>query len=598
MMAVTPKTVRARVPLIVLSAVGAAAAAAVAVVAIRLANDGLEPEGRNWWLVTELALGFSFVPLGGALLTRGRYPLGIAFVFVGTTQAASAVLYEWHAWHRSTAPVLGGGRSVEVLGLLVLAMVVPFLMRWPRDHARGDPLTGWLALGALAAAAGSAAAIFDRVGDLPGAHVAAPLVLLATVPLVAVGAFVADVRDDSRALATVSHRFLVWAILVSGITVLYTLLVAGFGSVLGANGPAWLLVGVTGGLAVVLEPARARLRHFVDDLVYGQRDDPLAIVRQLVSQQIATGTDVDTNLLRTLADTVGAVLRLDHVAIEVLSSSGWARVAEHGESVDGDEVFPLASGDQVIGRLVVGCIGSTLGARDRTVLSDVVPHLTLAVGLVRVTGDLRRSRLAVVTAQEEERRRLRRDLHDGVGSNLTGISLALHTVSRRMRRGDADPNDVALLDRLASEVDRSVGEVKRIVRDLRPTALDDQSLSAALAEFARSFANVIDVSLHLPEAEPVLPAAVEIAIYRIATEALTNVVRHASASSCCVWLVVAEHVELDVRDDGVGIAAAHPAGVGLAAMRERATQLGGTLVISSIEPHGTRVHACLPMAVA
>jgi signal transduction histidine kinase len=494
--------------------------------------------------------------------------------------------------------VLDAAQVVEIAGLLALAVVVPFLVPWPREGIAEDRLTRWLALGVLTAGVGCAAAIFDNIGDLPGAHVAAPLLLVSTVPLVAVGAFVADAREDPLAPATVSHRFLVWAILASGIVVLYTVLVAGFGSVLGANGPAWLLVGVTGGLAMVLEPVRARLRHFVDDLVYGQRDDPLAVVRQLVGQQIATGTDVDERLLVSLADTLAGALRLDHVAIDVLSSTGWARAAEHGERVEHDEVLALATGDQILGRLVVGCSGSTLGGRGRNVLSDVVPLVTLAVGLVRLTSDLRRSRLAVVSAQEEERRRLRRDLHDGVGPTLTGISLALHTVNRRMRRSGADTYDVSLLVQLAGEVDRLVSEVKRIVRDLRPTALDDQSLPAALAEFARTFDGVIEVRLDLPATEPTLPAAVEIAVYRIATEALTNVVRHASASSCYLRLDIADNVELDVRDDGIGIPSVHPAGVGLAAMRERAALLGGTLVITSIRPHGTRVHASLPVAVA
>src|SRR5262249_37971170 len=85
-------------------------------------------------------------------------------------------------------------------------------------------------------------------------------------------------------------------------------------------------------------------------------------------------------------------------------------------------------------RPVVGCRSAVLGRRDRAVLADVVPHVTLAVGLVRLTGDLRRSRLSVVTAREEERRRLRRDLHDGVGPSLTGISMGLRTVVRRLRR--------------------------------------------------------------------------------------------------------------------------------------------------------------------
>jgi signal transduction histidine kinase len=232
------------------------------------------------------------------------------------------------------------------------------------------------------------------------------------------------------------------------------------------------------------------------------------------------------------------------------------------------------------------------------VLADVVPHITLAVGLVRLTGELRRSRLNVVTAREEERRRLRRDLHDGVGPALTGISMGLHTLMRRLPQSGLDPSDTALLGRLADEVGTSAGEVKRIVRDLRPTALDDQGLAGAITEFARSLDGCLCITLDLPRPDCTLPAAVETAAYRIALEALNNVVRHAQASSCRVYLSVGNQVELDVTDDGVGIAARHPAGVGLATMRERAIELGGATLIEAVEPHGTRVHATLPLGAS
>src|SRR5262249_7531509 len=128
------------------------------------------------------------------------------------------------------------------VGTSVLVFVVPWLLPWPRGRSR-DPMTRWLGLGVVAAWIGGTAAVVERVGDLPGAHVAGPLLLVATVPLIAVGAFVADIRDDRSALGAVSHRFLVWVILVSGVVLLYTALVAGFGLLLGADGPAWLLVG-------------------------------------------------------------------------------------------------------------------------------------------------------------------------------------------------------------------------------------------------------------------------------------------------------------------------------------------------------------------
>ena len=218
--------------------------------------------------------------------------------------------------------------------------------------------------------------------------------------------------------------------------------------------------------------------------------------------------------------------------------------------------------------------------------------------MVRLTNEVRRSSLAIVSTREEERRRIRRDLHDGLGPSLTGVGMGLHTVVRRLGRSDADPPTLALLSRLADEVEASVGEVKRIVRDLRPTALDDHGLAGALTEFVRGLHGVLEVELDLPTDEPVLPAAVEVATYRIATEALTNVVRHAAASSCRLRLVVDDHVDIDVTDDGVGIAPSQRAGVGMATMRERATELGGTLAVVAVLPHGTRVHAMLPLVVA
>ena len=590
----------ARVRLVLVAAsVLAAMVGAGAVLFLRLSNSGFEPEGRNWWIVAETLLGLAYLPLGTALAVRGRSSLGIAFNVTGTCALLSALAAEWHAYNESARglPVIEHARVVQTVGLLVLVLVVPWLLPWPRGRGH-DPMTRWLALGVVAAWAGSIAALVERVGDLPGAHVAGPVLLVATVPLIAVGAFVAEIRDDRSALGTVSHRFLVWVILVSGVVLIYTALVAGFGLLLGANGPAWLLVGVTGGLAVAAEPARSRLRHLVDDLVYGQRGDPLAVVRQLVNQQVATATEVNETLLASLAVTIADALRLDHVAVDLVSATNnWTRIAECGDPRGHDESFPLAMGDQLLGRLVVGWRGAALGRRDREVLADVVPHVTLAVGLVRLTGDLRRSRLSVVTAREEERRRLRRDLHDGVGPSLTGISMGLRTVVRRLRRTGAEVKDVSLLDRLADEVDTSAGEVKRIVRDLRPTALDDQGLAGALAEFARSLDGVLEVTLNLPSVDCTLPAAVETATYRIAMEALNNVVRHAGATRCSLSLAVTDHVELDITDNGIGIGHRHPTGVGLTTMRERAAELGGRTAIASITPHGTRVHAMLPLVL-
>jgi two-component system NarL family sensor kinase len=566
---------------------------------LRATNTGYEPVGRNWWFVADTVLGTTFLPLGTALAVRGRVALGLCFAVVAAGGLLNAIAAEWTA--RSGAgsgpPVIAEGRPPQVIGLSVLVLVVPFLLPWPRAGAR-DPLTRWLAVGAASGCIGTSAALFDRIGDLPGAHVAGPLFLIATVPFTAVGAYVADVRNEPGALGKMSRRFLFWVILASGIGLLYTVLVAGFGLLLGANGPAWLLVGVTVVVAVAVEPARSRLRQIVDSLFYGQRGAPLTVVRQLVNQQVATAADVTDTLLPSLAATLASGLRLDHVAIDVCTTAGeWKRVGESGSETDHDELFPLMRGEEEVGRLITGCRDNHLGRRYREVLGDVVPHLTVAVGVVQLTRELQRSRLRELAAREEERRRLRRDLHDRVGPALTGISMGLHAVLRRLRRNDAAIEDVSLLAQLAAEVDRSAGDVKRIVRDLRPSALDDQGLAGALAEFVRSLNGVLDVDLRMPGTGGALPAAVETATYHITMEALNNVVRHAAATRCSVLLTVSDHVDLDITDNGIGIPARHRPGVGLVAMRERASELGGSTEIGSVSPHGTRVHAVLPMSV-
>ncbi len=135
------------------------------------------------------------------------------------------------------------------------------------------------------------------------------------------------------------------------------------------------------------------------------------------------------------------------------------------------------------------------------------------------------------------------------------------------------------------------------MRDLRPTALDQLGLLDAVAEFTRTFKDDLEIHLALPPAPVELPAAVEVAVYRIVTEAVTNVVRHAGAARCWLRIRAGDLVEIEVVDDGVGIPTAAPAGVGLTAMHERASELGGTMRLLPNRPSGTRVLVKLPAAL-
>ena len=641
--------------------VGACCAAAIG---LRAANDGPEPEGRNWWLVAWFVAGLAYSLAGVLLLSRpGRRLLGAELLLVGASSVivALAVQYRGHeqsvpgpprwplladadTWARplgaavlvalvpgelvgarwrsdrraqavgivavgATIAVVAAGvagwHRVDVVASWTVAAVglvwIGVLARrwWHRPRAVSDPLAGWLLAGVVVAWLAVVPQGLDTVDwSLADHDVVWAVLLIVTVPLLVVGALIDELRRTPSDAEQLSHRSLEWALLAAGIVVIYTVVVAGLGRLVGGSGPTWLLVAATGAIALAIEPARQRIRHLVDRLVFGSRDDPLAVVQRIVDH---VGTDTGEDLLPALARSLERGLRFDAVAIDVaVTGGGWERAAAVGGDTEHHHEVVLSQRDEVVGRLVVGWADApSLRARDAQLLDQLAGPLALAVSWVRLAADLRRSSLAVVSAREEERRRLRRDLHDGVGPTLTGVSLGLRTAVRQLDRagGDASRPAPALLARLADEVDGAVLEIKQIVRDLRPTALDQLGLIGAVAEFSRKLAGELDIRLSLPPASTPLPAAVEIATYRIVTEALTNVVRHAHAGRCWLTISTDERVEIDVVDDGIGIDLRGPDGVGLTAMRERAAELGGAVSFVRGPTSGTHLHVQLPAAL-
>jgi signal transduction histidine kinase len=214
---------------------------------------------------------------------------------------------------------------------------------------------------------------------------------------------------------------------------------------------------------------------------------------------------------------------------------------------------------------------------------------------VRLTADLQHSRERLVTAREEERRRIRRDLHDGLGPALASLTLKLDAARNLLARDPATAE--ALLLELKTQTQTAIADIRRLVYGLRPPALDELGLVSAIREHAARnvSADSLRVSVEAPESLPPLPAAVEVAAYRIALEALTNVARHAQAKNCTVALTIKEDLRLEISDDGVGLPPGHRLGVGLTSMRERAEELGGTCIIERRAASGTRVSATLPL---
>jgi signal transduction histidine kinase len=230
-------------------------------------------------------------------------------------------------------------------------------------------------------------------------------------------------------------------------------------------------------------------------------------------------------------------------------------------------------------------------------LNIIAGQAGIAVHNLRLTQDLQRSREKLVTAREEERRRLRRDLHDGVGPTLASLSQRLDNASDLVK---SDPEKSSqVLKELKGQVKGTVAEIRRLVYALRPPVLDEFGLVSALREHVAQYSgpNGLSITFDVTEPMPPLPAAVEVAAYRIVMEAFTNTVQHAQASQCNIRIKLdGSSLLLEVSDDGKGLGTKTHSGVGLASMRERAAELGGETLVENIPSGGTCVHAHLPIA--
>jgi signal transduction histidine kinase len=316
-------------------------------------------------------------------------------------------------------------------------------------------------------------------------------------------------------------------------------------------------------------------------------------------------TQAPDELLTAFAELLGVELALPYVLIET-EHAGWpAHAAEYGEPVGDLLALPLTYQGYPAGRLVVSARrpGRRVSRRQRRVLLAVAKHAGAALHTTRLLGDLRQSLDRVLHAREEERRRLRQELHDSVGPILAGISLGLHAAQRVMH---TDPQQAdQLVTHLEQELQTAIGEVRRLFEALRPPALDQLGLVPAIKEHIDLLAarigtagdDTTQVSIELDVAGDLvsLPAIVEVAAYRIVCEALTNVARHSAARVCTVTLRRDKGLRVEVTDDGVGIGARPGRGLGLGSMRERAAELGGTFVVDAPTTGGTRIVAWLPI---
>lgn len=398
------------------------------------------------------------------------------------------------------------------------------------------------------------------------------------------------------------------ALVAAGLVVVVSAVYFGAGALSGLVVSGYdQVAGITAALfaGAFFQPLRRALQRAVDLLLYGAVGDPGVLAGRL-TQAVRRGDPAEalTSVVSVLRDG----LAVEGVAVEV--ADGEPRYVESGRVGPAAREVPLVWHGTRVGRLLVGPPGPRRfpAAHNERVLATLTPYAADVAHAVRMAADLQRSRERILTAREEERRRLRRDLHDGLGQTLSAMAMTI-TMARLSLKRSPDAAD-ELLRELHAGMGAVTSDIRELVYGLRPPALDDLGLAGAVRDLAgRSSsgagADVEVADVEVPDVEVEveiggdlsdLPAAVEVAVYRIVQEALTNVRRHAGASRARIAVHREEGVlRMLIADDGRGLPESHRAGVGLGSMRERAAELGGSCVVTGEPGTGTRVEVALPL---
>lgn len=572
---------------------------AIALVAVL----ALAVRGAGWILVVALlALLFPDGRLPGP---RWRPALGVALAALLVFELAVLLAPEPLDYRlsgvRNPLGVPSGWRlaldllAVSGLGLVVLSAatgVAAAVVRW----RQGDALLRQQ-VGALVTAAGvSLVAGIVIVADVATTAIAFPVAVMALPGAVGVAVLQHGLYDIRLAV----NRALVYGVLTGAVVALYVVVVGAVGAVLQARQPGWLSLLAAGVVAVAFQPLREVVQGGVNRITYGAWGEPSQVVERL-GDRLADAVAPEVTLPSVL-ESLAADLRLPYVA--VLGRDGDVLAARGTDAEDARDV-PLVHQREVVGTLRLAAPASLRPAgrapAQARLLDALARQLAPVVHAVQLSRELQRSRERLVRSREEERRRLRRDLHDGLGPALAGLTLRVDTARNTVGR---DPAVDAVLLELREEVREAVADVRRVVEDLRPPVLDDLGLLGALEALAERFAPG-PPRVVVTASGPVraLPAAVEVAAYRIAQEAVSNAVRHAGAAGVSVRVGTGvagagpSSLRLEVEDDGSGprVHVPRQAGNGLTTMRERAEEIGGSVVVGDGAGGGTLVVATLPV---
>lgn len=546
---------------------------------------------------------FTLVPVLALVFPTGRPVSGWWWPVLGVSVAGAVTVSVGLGWAAWSAPTTfwdrvgeGNGPTGWVLELITLgllggqiglfAAVGAQLLRWWRASGNQRWLMGWAII----------CTVFLVVADTQGAPGSVSWAWVVSGTALPAAVVIAITRYRLYDIDLLIHRSLLYASLAVLLISLYA------GVVLLAS--AWFphrgfAVHAAGTVTAVLAvaPLRQVLQSWLDRWLYGDRARPYDVLSRL-GQRLEHSL-APAGVFPTIAAGVAEALKLPYVAVH-LGSGADARVfAEYGRSRGWPQTrIAMTHRGTVVGELVAEARSAEerFGRRERRLLADLGRHAAPAAQAVQLTEDLRQARERLVRSREEERLRIRRDIHDGIGPSIAGVRMQLAAVRKLLDRTDSRASE--LLDQAISSINSTSSEVRHLVDGLRPPILDLGLVTAIREEAARFTGPSLTVEVTADPDLESLPAAVEVAAYRIVAEALTNVVRHSRARYCHINLRHTSDLELEIVDDGQGIPSRASRGVGLASMRERCAELGGRCTITQAHPCGTRLVARIPLLPA
>ncbi|WP_375475970.1 sensor histidine kinase [uncultured Jatrophihabitans sp.] len=542
--------------------------------------DGRLPSpSRRWRAVAIAAAACTAVLLVGDLVKSGRLddgagrtnPLGVPALHAGVHAA----------------------QTVVFVGLVIVLVVslVALIARWRRGTGAERTAIALFATAALwLVASGLTELTLALAGhDSPSLlGSAAEGLAICSLPLASLTTTMRRQLFDAEVVLNRNLTYLaVTVVVVAGYAVAVTIL----GTLFDSRSAFGISLLVTGVIAVVFGPLKLAAERAVGYLLLGRRMSPYGALTTL-------GRRIDVSLspdeaLEAAVRTVAETFRLPYVELVVDVEREARTVAAHGTPTATPIEVALVHRGRRSGtlRLAPRSPNERLTGADERLLADFAARIAGAVEAVHLTEQLRRSRTTLVQASEEERRRIRRELHDGIGPVLASTALAVQRVERQLGADDERRN---ALSTTRLDVQDAINDIRRLVNGLGPASLDELGLVAAVRQRAAALSDHVAFTVEATAPLAGLPAAVEVAAYRVATEAMTNVVRHAGATICTVRLAAVDAgLEVTISDDGVGAGADAIDGVGMASMRERVSELGGRVTVSS-DGSGMQVRAWLP----